>query len=151
MPKRESKFNISKDKSKRTYNGIVFDSVIEMLFYIDYIVPRLESGEILSVNRQAEYELQPRFVHNNKNCSAIKYISDFDVTYSDGKIVVIDIKGMVKPMDSIKRKMFNYRYPDIDLRWINFSKLDGGWVSLDVIKEGRSKRKKIREDKIAKK
>ena len=34
-----SKFNVDKDKEKRTYNNIVFDSQLEMKFFISLIRP----------------------------------------------------------------------------------------------------------------
>ena len=42
-----SKFNVSKDASKRTYDGIVFDSALEMRFYKEVLLSKLESGEVV--------------------------------------------------------------------------------------------------------
>ena len=42
-----SKFNVSKDASKRTYDGIVFDYEIEMTFYKEVILSKLETGEVI--------------------------------------------------------------------------------------------------------
>lgn len=41
-----SKFNVDKDKEKRTYNNIVFDSQLEMKYYRDVLCPAVESGEV---------------------------------------------------------------------------------------------------------
>lgn len=57
-----SKFNVDKDKSKRTHNGIVFDSVLEMKYYRDVLCPAVESGDVVS------YELQN---HMNYNQSSV--------------------------------------------------------------------------------
>ena len=48
-----SKFNVDKDKEKRTYNNIVFDSQLEMKYYRDVLCPAVESGEVtyMSCNR----------------------------------------------------------------------------------------------------
>lgn len=137
---RKSKYN----SQKCEYDGIIFDSKMEMEYYRDYVIPRIESGEIVKCDRQVRYELQPSFNYNGKRERAIEYVSDFDLTYSDGSFVVVDVKGMVKPMDNLKRKMFEYRYPDIKLEWIGKSLIDGGWVTLDVIKQGRKERRKVR-------
>lgn len=71
-----TKFNVDKDKSKRTYNGIVFDSVLEMKYYRDVICPKVESGDITDVKLQVKYELQPKFIHDNKTVQAINYVAD---------------------------------------------------------------------------
>lgn len=42
----QSKFNVDKDKEKRTYNNIVFDSQLEMKYYRDVLCPAVESGEV---------------------------------------------------------------------------------------------------------
>ena len=36
----KSKYNVDKDTTKRIYNGIVFDSVLEMKYYRDVILPQ---------------------------------------------------------------------------------------------------------------
>lgn len=41
-----SKFNVDKDKEKRTYDNIVFDSQLEMKYYRDVLCPAVESGEV---------------------------------------------------------------------------------------------------------
>lgn len=61
-----SKFNVDKDKSKRSYNGIIFNSVLEMKYYRDVLCPLVESGEVISYELQKPYELQPKFVHDGK-------------------------------------------------------------------------------------
>ena len=49
-----SKFNVDKDKEKRTYNNIVFDSQLEMKYYRDVLCPAVESGEVQSIHRRNE-------------------------------------------------------------------------------------------------
>lgn len=127
------------------YDGIIFDSKTEMEFYRNYVKPKLASGEIKKCDLQVKWELQPSFTYMGKKERAINYISDFDITYADGRFVVIDIKGMVKPMDQLKKKLFEYKYPDIELRFWGKSLIDGGFVDVDVIKKGRRERKKAKE------
>jgi hypothetical protein len=139
-----SKFNVDKDKSKRSYNGIVFDSVLEMKYYRDVILPSVENGDITHYELQKSYELQPKFHKNNKTVKAITYIADFYVEYSDGTSKVIDIKGMPDNVAKLKRKLFWYKYPDIDYVWITYSKCDGGWIEYETLKKLRQLRKKVK-------
>ena len=47
---------------------------------------------------------------------SITYIADFRVTYSDGHQEIEDVKGMETEIFKLKRKMFEYRYPDLTLK-----------------------------------
>lgn len=116
-----------------------------MTYYRDFILPRIRSGEIISCERQVEYVLQPAFELNGKKYRKISYVSDFDITYADGRFEVIDVKGMVKPMDNLHKKMFAYHYPTLNLIWIGKSLIDGGYVPIEVINKGRKERKKSEE------
>ena len=137
-----SKYNVDSDKDKRTYDGIVFDSVVEMKYYRDVILPCVGSGKIKLVELQKQFVLQPKFIHEGKNVLAITYVADFYIEYNDGKCEVIDVKGMPDSVAKIKRKMFWYVYPEITYRWVSYSKIDGGWVEYEYLVEQRKKRKK---------
>lgn len=140
---------MSKDTSKRTYDGVVYDSIVEMEFYKNWILPRIKSGEIIKCDRQVKYVLQPAFEIRGIKYREICFISDFDITYADGRFEVIDVKGMVKPMDNLHKKMFLYRYPALNLIWIGKSLIDGGYVPIEVINKGKKERKKAKEkDKV---
>lgn len=128
---RRSKFNVDYDTNKRTYDGIVFDSVTEMKYYRDVVCPMVESGDIVSCKLQVPYELQPKFVHDNKTVRAIVYVADFVITYKDGSIQVIDIKGCPDSVAKLKRKLFWFNYPEIDYRWIKYVKKYGGWIEYE--------------------
>ena len=130
------------DKSKRTYDGIVFDSALEMRYYRDVLLPKVESGEIVSYELQKPYELQPRFKHDGKTVLPIKYIADFFIVYSDGREEVIDTKGKPDSVALLKRKLFWYHYPTVNYKWICYSKIDGGWCDYDYVKSQKTKRKK---------
>lgn len=143
-----SKFNVDKDKSKRSYNGIIFDSVLEMKYYRDVLCPLVESGEVISYELQKPYELQPKFVHDGKTVLPIKYVADFVVTYKNGVTEVIDTKGMPDSVAILKRKLFWYCYPNITYKWITYVKKFGGWIDYDECKKLRNeekKRKKMEE------
>lgn len=88
-----SKFNVDKDKEKRTYNNIVFDSQLEMKYYRDVLCPAVESGEVTYFELQKKYELQPKYTHNGKTVLPIIYVADFYMEYADGHIEVVDTKG----------------------------------------------------------
>ena len=137
-----TKFNVDKDVSKRTYDGIVFDSIMEMKYYRDVLCPLVESGDVVGFELQKPYELQPKFVHDNKNVNPITYVADFFIKYKDGSEVVVDTKGCPDSVSKLKRKMFWYHYPTVDYRWICYSLIDGGWCDYDYVKKQRAERKR---------
>ena len=141
-----SKYNVDKDTAKRTYNNIVFDSILEMKYYRDVILPNVESGLIKYYELQKEYELQPKFTHNGKTVLPIKYVADFYVEYTDGHKEVIDTKGLPDSVALLKRKMYWYHYPDVDYKWITYVKKYGGWLDYDTVKKLRSQEKKNKKE-----
>ena len=141
-----SKYNVDKDTAKRTYNNIVFDSVLEMKYYRDVILPNVESGLIKYYELQKEYELQPKFTHNGKTVLPIKYVADFYIEYTDGHKEVIDTKGLPDSVALLKRKMYWYHYPDVDYKWITYVKKYGGWLDYDTVKKLRLQEKKNKKE-----
>lgn len=137
-----TKFNVDKDREKRTYNGIVFDSQLEMKYYRDVLCPKMESGEVTNYELQKKFELQPGFSRKDKKVQAISYIADFYIEYANGHIEVIDTKGMPDSVAKIKRKMFWYKYPGVDYRWITYVKKFGGWLDYEIVKSMRRKEKR---------
>lgn len=140
-----SKYNVDtsdKGKSKRTYEGICFDSEAELKAYRDYFLPLQKQGKIKNITLQPKFILQPKYEKNGKNIRPITYVADFEIEYSDGSMVIYDLKGMVTVEAKIKRKLFDYVYPDKNLLWISYSKIDGGWVEVEKIEAGRKQRKK---------
>ena len=135
---RTSKFNVGKDKTDRTFDGIVFDSSVEMRYYAEVILPGVEDGSILKFERQKKYILQPSYTHYGKKVHPIEYKADFYVVYADG-------------VAKLKRKMFWYVYPNIEYVWIGFSKIDGGWTTYEAIQSGRKERKKLKQAKAKEK
>ena len=146
---RRSKFNVSKDKTKRTCDGIEFDSELEMRYYRNVIKKSIDAGTIKKFARQQKFVLQPAFKHNGKIVRAIEYKADFVIDYADGRTEAIDIKGFATPEAQIKKKLFLYVYPEIDYKWIGYSKIDSldgsGFVDYEMIKEGQRARKKQKE------
>ena len=142
---RETKYNVNKDTSQRTYDGIIFDSALEMRYYRDVILPKFEDGEITYYELQKPYILQPKFEHDGENIRAIVYTADFYIEYSDGHAEVIDTKGMADATAKLKRKMFWYQYPDLDYRWVCYSKIDGGWCDYDHVQKQRNVRRRSKK------
>lgn len=130
-----TKFNVDKNTEKRTYNGIVFDSILEMKYYRDVLLPKVESGEVINYVLQKPYELQPKFVHNGKTIRPIQYVADFYIAYKDGSEEVIDTKGYGDQVAILKRKIFWYHYPDVDYKWVTYVKKYGGWIDYEEYKK----------------
>lgn len=128
------------------HDGIVFDSVLEMKYYRDVVLPKKESGEILYFELQKKYILQDGFERNGKKILPITYVADFYIEYSDGHVEVIDIKGCPDTTAKIKRKLFWHRYPELDYIWVSYIKKFGGWGDYDEYnKLRRDAKKKARE------
>ena len=130
-----TKFNVDKNTEKRTYNGIVFDSILEMKYYRDVLLPKVESGEVINYILQKPYELQPKFVHNGKTIRPIQYVADFFIIYRDGREEVIDTKGYGDQVAILKRKIFWNHYPDVDYKWVTYVKKYGGWIDYEEYKK----------------
>ena len=142
-----TKYNVDRKTNERTFDGIVFDSALEMKYYRDVILPSVESGEILHYEMQKKYTLQPTFNREGKKIQPIEYKADFYTVDKDGKETVIDIKGCPDNVAKLKRKMFWYTYPNLDYVWLGFSKIDGGWTTYEAITSGRKQRKKEKTQK----
>lgn len=148
--KNRTKFNVSKNPADRTYDGVVYDSKAEMLFYRDIVLPGLASGEIVECRKQVPFLLQEAFRRVDKDgkdvaVRKIDYVADYEITYRDGSKQVIDTKGFADSVALMKRKMFWFKYPDVDYHWITYSKIDGGWVDYDDLKKARKERKKLKQ------
>ena len=137
-----SKYNVDKNTKKRTYDGIVFDSELEMRYYKEVLCPLFENGEVVQYELQKPYELQPKFTYNGKTVLPIKYVADFYMVFKDGHEEVIDTKGCPDSLALLKRKLFWYRYPEVDYKWMCYSKIDGGWCLYETVKKARAERKK---------
>lgn len=135
-----SKYNVSKNTASRTYEGIVF--VPQWKCTITAISsPRAESGEIVSVEMQKPFELQPKFTYNGKTVRKVEYVADFVLAFADGTSQVVDVKGMADAVALLKRKMFWHRYPDLDYVWMTESKIDGGWLPYENVSGAKARRK----------
>ena len=124
---------------KVTYDGITFDSKMEKDYYI-YLKELKAKGEILDFELQPSFELQPKFEKDGVKYRPIKYVADFKIYYPDGKIEIVDVKGMETTDFKLKAKIFNYKFKEA-LKLIKYSKIDGGWITLEDYKKAVKRRK----------
>lgn len=140
-----SKYNVEKELAKRTYKGVVYDSAMEMRYFIEVVEPLMQTGYITEYKRQVPYVLMPGFKRNGKLVRAIEYIADFVITYSNGIQEIIDVKGMPDNVAKLKRKLFWNIYPDMEYRWVTYNKAHGGWVDYDELQVQKREEKKQKE------
>ncbi len=124
-------------------DGIKFDSGIEGQYYVG-LKEKEKIGLVKSFILQPVYELQPKFRKNGKGIQAIKLKADFQIILADGSELIVDVKGHPTEGAKIKRKMFDFKYPDRNLVWISYSKIDGGWIEYEDLKKARKLRKKAK-------
>lgn len=110
--KRHQKYN----NTKKEYDGIMFDSKKEMYMYIA-LKKWLDEGRIENLELQKTYELQPRFsIRKGKKLRInrpITYTPDF-VFFDklEGRVRVLDAKGMKTETYKLKKKLFEYKFRD---------------------------------------
>lgn len=109
--KKKSKYN----NKKTEIDGITFDSKKEAEYYCMLKLLK-RAGEIKDFGLQPRYELQPKFAKNGKKYRAITYIADFVIVNNDGTTEVVDVKGVETQVFKVKKKMFEYQYPDLSLK-----------------------------------
>lgn len=114
MGLKQPKDNKYKNK-KVMVDGIQFDSKKEADYYCRLKLLK-KAGEIKDFGLQPKYELQPAFEKNGEKFRPIIYIADFIITNNDGTTDVVDIKGLETQVFKIKRKLFEYKYPDLNLK-----------------------------------
>lgn len=120
---------------KPIINGIQFDSIMESQFYL-YLLKLKKEHEIKSFERQKTFELQPSFkTKDGQNVRAITYIADFVVVDKDGVISAVDIKGVETDTFKIKKKLFQYKYPDIRFLCLRWVPSEGQWLELKDIRK----------------
>ncbi len=106
-----------KYKNKKVIiDGIKFDSLKEGKRYKE--LKLLErAGFIKNLELQKSFELQPSFKKNGKTIRKIVYIADF--VYFDtkqGKTIIEDTKGFRTDVYTLKKKIFEYKYPELEIK-----------------------------------
>ena len=104
---------------KVVVDGIKFDSKKEAKRYIELKILK-RSGKIRDLELQAEFILQPKYKNaKGENIRAITYKADF--LYYDlekEKYIVEDTKGFRTDAYKIKKKLFEYKYPNMTIKEI---------------------------------
>lgn len=109
---------MSKFHNKKTIvDGILFDSQMESHYYL-YLKELKEQGVVVDFKLQPIFILQEGFSKDGKRIQPIKYIADFEVTYNDGHVEIIDVKGKITEAFRIKRKILLYKYRDVDFKCV---------------------------------
>jgi hypothetical protein len=150
ITKKRSKYGVDQTKkgiAKRTYNGVTYDSQAELQFLQEWIEPKIGSGEIVRWERQIKFTLQEGFVYKGKKILPITYIADYVVYWFDNTRTIIDVKGMPDSVAKIKKKLFQYRYPNEDYIWMCRSVKYGNgtnWLLYEDLEKKRKSDKKIK-------
>lgn len=100
---------------KTTIDGITFDSKLEAERYAQLKLLMM-AKEISHLMLQPKYLLQEAFEKNGKKHRAIHYVADFEYWCNrKNKRIVEDVKGVQTEAFKIKYKIFEYKYPDLQL------------------------------------
>ncbi|MFJ8216443.1 DUF1064 domain-containing protein [Bacillus cereus] len=137
-----SKYNNKKVK----IDGHVFDSKAEADYYSGLKI-RQATGEITSFELQPRFTLQPAFTKKGMKFKAITYSADFMVYLPNGDVEVVDIKGMVTETFAVKKKMFEYKYPHLQLILLKHVIKYGGFITLDEYNKLKREEKKLKKTK----
>lgn len=92
-------------------DGIRFASKLEAQCYASLKILQ-GSGAIQHIERQPSFILQEGFKKNGETFRPIRYVADFRVLWADGRLEIIDCKGMSTPVYRLKRALFERRYPE---------------------------------------
>ena len=136
------------NNKKTVVDGITFDSRDESLYY-QALKDMKTKGLIKDYKLQPKFILQESFVKNDKKYRPITYIADFRVINNDGSFYIVDVKGMLTTEFKIKMKLFNYKYPDIELKLISRSVKYGdeyGFIDYDELQKIRKQNKKSKQE-----
>ncbi|RKZ60778.1 MAG: hypothetical protein DRR16_33660 [Candidatus Parabeggiatoa sp. nov. 3] len=110
-----TKYRRHKYHAVRTRIGdIAFDSKKEARRYQE-LIKLEEEGHITELTLQPAYMLQEGFKYAGKTIRPIQYFADFQYK-QNGKFIVEDTKGVETDVFKLKRKMFWFRYPELELR-----------------------------------
>lgn len=100
---------------KTTVDGITFDSALEASRYSELKLLQ-RAGTIRDLHLQPAFELIPAFNKNGVHYQKTVYKADF--AYFDnekGKTVIEDTKGVKTAVYILKKKLFEYNYPNLEI------------------------------------
>ena len=108
---------MNKYKNKKVIvDDYIFDSIQESKRYKELKL-LLRAGKISDLELQPHFLLQESFKKNGKTYRKIEYIADFKYI-ENGKTIVEDVKGIQTDVFKIKHKLFEKKYPELELRII---------------------------------
>jgi hypothetical protein len=100
---------------KMVIDNTIFDSKAEAHRYLE-LLSLQQAGEIADLRCQPEFELLPAFTTRwGERVRAIKYTADFQYTQA-GRVVVEDVKGFATRDYSLRKKLFQWNFDDIEFR-----------------------------------
>ena len=116
---------------KVTIDGITFSSRVEGRYY-EHLLDLMHDGVVESFEMQKPYTLLDKFPHpkTGKTIRAIKYVPDFEVIYTDGRVEVVDVKGMQTDVFRMKCKLFMFRY-QIPLVLVKYNRTTKKFVEVE--------------------
>lgn len=95
-------------------DGHAFPSKREADYYMIY-KGMLDRGEITWLELQPRFELIPAFTnHDGKKIRPCHYTADFLLHFPDGREMVVEVKGFRTRDYVLRRKMFEYKYPQYE-------------------------------------
>jgi hypothetical protein len=106
---------MNKYRNKKTQVDMyVFDSIAESKRYKELALLE-RAGYIQQLELQPRFLLQEGFRKNGKTYRKIEYIADFKYI-EKGKTIIEDVKGKETEVFKLKRKLFEYKYPEFELK-----------------------------------
>lgn len=81
----------SKEENKPAL--IHFDSKGEAIYYERFVLPLLESGDIVSCDVHHTFEIIPKVEFQGSIFAARRFKPDFVLTYKDGHVKVVEVKA----------------------------------------------------------
>lgn len=106
-------------------DGITFDSKMEAEYYQQLKLMQ-RANMITDLQLQPKFTLLDPYTKNGRKVQGIIYRADFRYQEA-GKTIVIDVKGVRTKDFNIKKKLFEARYPDLELKLV--TKKNGRWVT----------------------
>ena len=106
MAFKRSKYGVSAKKD-RTLNGTTYMSKLEMQYRQKLnLLQRAKNIEdrVVSIEEQVPYKID---INGKHICT---YLLDFKVEYGDGRVELVDVKGIATDMYKIKKKMVEAYY-----------------------------------------
>ena len=108
---------MSKYRNKKVkIDMFVFDSIAESRRYKELALLE-KAGYIKDLKLQPKFLLQESFKKNGKTYRKIEYIADFQYT-ENNKTIVEDVKGKETEVFKLKYKLFEFKYPELELKII---------------------------------